>query len=115
MGGAFKMQATYVYDVFGNRIETDVKIGTGTTTITRFAYDGPNGWEDLDGNHSNALLMRRFYLSGVDQLFARVAAGGTTAWYLTDRQGSDEAKTSVSEGDSRFLIKNARKWEYSVC
>jgi hypothetical protein len=27
----------------------------------------------------------------------------------------DEAKTSVSEGDSRFLIKNARKWEYSVC
>src|SRR5262249_57641755 len=36
----------------------------------------------------DALLMRRVYLDGVDQPFARVDSGHTAAWYLTDHLGS---------------------------
>src|SRR5260370_4798476 len=75
---------TFVYDVFGNRIEKDVTVGA-STTVQRFAYDEQNAWADLNG--SNALQTRRLYLNAVDQLFARLGAGGT-AWYLTDYQGS---------------------------
>jgi RHS repeat-associated protein len=98
IGGAFQMQATYVYDVLGNRIEMDVKVGSGTTTITRMAYDGLNAWEDLNG--SNILQMRRMYLNGVDQLFARIDSGATTAWYLTDRLGSVRDIANNSTGVS---------------
>jgi RHS repeat-associated protein len=86
-GGAVTTLATYVYDAFGNRIEKDVWTqSSGTTTVTRFAYDGQNVWADLNG--SNALQTR--YLRGdtVDQLFARISAAGTAAWYLTDWEGS---------------------------
>jgi hypothetical protein len=54
--------------------------------VTRYGYDGANVWADLDG--SNALVMRRLYLDGLDEVVARIAADGTTAWYLPDRQGS---------------------------
>jgi RHS repeat-associated protein len=84
-GGTLLLQVNYVYDVFGNRIEKDVTAGA-TTTVTRFTYDQGNVWADLDG--SNNLVTRREYLDGVDQVFARMAAGGATAFYLTDRLGS---------------------------
>jgi RHS repeat-associated protein len=32
--------------------------------------------------------MRRFYLDGVDQVFARIDSSGNAAWYLPDRMGS---------------------------
>jgi len=70
-----------IYDAFGNRLEKDVWTqASGTTTVSRFAYDGQNVWADVNG--SNALQTR--YLRGdmVDQLFARVVSAGTAAWYL---------------------------------
>jgi RHS repeat-associated protein len=75
----------YQYDVFGNRIAETATQG-GQTTTTKFAYDGQNVWADLDS--SGMLQMRRFYLEGVDQMFARLAPDGAPAWYLPDRLGS---------------------------
>ena len=79
------MQATYVYDAPGRRIEKDVTQG-GVTTTTRFAYDGSEIWADLSS--SNALVTR--YLRGkrVLELLARIASGGAAAWVLADRMGS---------------------------
>jgi RHS repeat-associated protein len=86
-GGTLLAQATFVYDAMGNRVEQDEYTqSSGLTTVTRFAYDGPNVWADLNG--SNQLQMRRFYLAGVDQVFARADSTGNTAWYLSDRLGS---------------------------
>jgi RHS repeat-associated protein len=87
VGGTLQTQATYVYDVFGNRIEADeYTLASGVTTVTRYAYDGANAWADLSS--TNALVTRRLYLPGQDQLMASISAGGTAAWYLIDRQGS---------------------------
>src|SRR5438552_3111719 len=91
-GGTLLMQATYVYDVFGDRIEKDV--WTSSTVVTRFAYDGQNAFADL--NSSNQLQMRRLYGDAVDQLFARETSSGTLAWYLTDRLGSVRDVLNVS-------------------
>jgi len=86
-GGTLLMSATYVYDVFDRLIEEDVYTpATGTTTVTRYGYDGANAWADLNG--SDQLTMRRLYLDAADAVFARIAADGTVAWYLADRQGS---------------------------
>jgi len=85
--GATLTLATYTYDVFGNRIESDVWTqSSGTTTVTRFGYDGDQVWADLASN--NSLQMR--YLRGdeADQLFARISGAGVAAWYLTDWEGS---------------------------
>jgi RHS repeat-associated protein len=77
---------TFRYDVYGNRIEKTVS-GNGPPSDTRMVYDdNQNAWADLDAN--NALQMRRLYLDGIDQLFARVNASGSVAWYLTDHLGS---------------------------
>jgi RHS repeat-associated protein len=79
--------ATYVYDALGNRQQADDWTSTGgVTTVTRLAYDGQNVYADMDG--SNNLLMRRVYGDGTDQVIARESAGGTVAWYGTDRLGS---------------------------
>jgi RHS repeat-associated protein len=86
-GGTLLTLATYVYDAVGDRVEKDVWTqASGTTTVTRFAYDGANVWADLSA--SNGLVMRRVFLDGDDQLVARIDAGGTAAWYDTDRLGS---------------------------
>ncbi len=85
-GGTLTLAATYTYDVFGNRLEKDVWQTGGSTTTTRFAYDGQDVWADLTS--SNALQTRYIRGDVVDQIFARVSSGGTAAWYLTDRQGS---------------------------
>jgi YD repeat-containing protein len=82
--------ATYMYDVFGNRIEKDVWTqASNSTTTTRMAYDGGNVWADLDG--SNNLTAR--YLRGdqIDQIIARMVVSGSNvgqAIYMTDRLGS---------------------------
>jgi RHS repeat-associated protein len=82
--------ATYMYDVFGNRIEKDVWTQSGgSTTTTRMAYDGISIWADLSSG--NALLAR--YLRGdqIDNLIARIVTSGSTpaaSWYLPDRLGS---------------------------
>ena len=80
------MQATYVYDAFGQRIEKDVWTSSTGTVVTRFGYDQGNVWVDLNG--SNQLQYRRFFLDGVDQVFARIDSSGNAAWYLPDRMGS---------------------------
>jgi RHS repeat-associated protein len=82
---------TYVYDVFGNRIQESKWLSsTGLTTVTRHAYDGQNIWADL--NTSNGVLARYVYGDGVDQIWARAIPSGQTnagvVWYLTDRLGS---------------------------
>jgi RHS repeat-associated protein len=82
---------TYVYDVFGNRIQESKWLSsTGLTTVTRHAYDGQNIWADLD--QSNNVLARYIYGDGVDQIWARAIPSGQpnagVAWYLTDRLGS---------------------------
>jgi RHS repeat-associated protein len=94
-GGSVLTLATYLYDPRGNRIEKDVwTSGSGTTTVTRFAYDGQNIWADLN---SNSALQTR-YVRGdvVDQVFARISSGGTVAHYLTDRLGSVRLLTDAS-------------------
>jgi RHS repeat-associated protein len=86
-GGTLLLQSTYVYDVFGDRIEKDVWTQSGgTTTTTRFAYDGQDVWADLTSG--NALQTRYLHGDAVDQLFARISSAGTAAWYLTDHLGS---------------------------
>jgi RHS repeat-associated protein len=99
-GGTVLTLATYVYDALGDRVEKDVWTqASGTTAVTRFAYDGANVWADLSG--SNTLVMRRLYLDGDDRLLARVDAGGTAAWYDTDRLGS--TRDVVSYGGTAGL------------
>jgi RHS repeat-associated protein len=86
-GGTLLALSTMTYDVFGNRLEEDDwTSSSGTTTSTRFGYDGSNAWADLDT--SNNLLMRRYYLDSVDSVFARASSQGTVAWYMADRLGS---------------------------
>jgi RHS repeat-associated protein len=85
-GGTLLMQATYTYDVFGQRLEKDVWTSTTGLTVTRFGYDQGNVWVDL--NSTNQLQMRRLYLDGVDQVLARIDSSGNVGWYLTDRLGS---------------------------
>jgi RHS repeat-associated protein len=85
-GGTLLTAVTYVYDVMGNRIEEDTWTSGSGGTTARFAYDGQNAFADLNG--SNTLTMRRLYMNGVDQLFARIDSGGGASWYLTDHLGS---------------------------
>jgi RHS repeat-associated protein len=85
-GGTTIAVATYTYDVFGDRLEADDWATGGTTTITRFAYDGQDVWADLTSG--NALQTRYIRANQIDSLFARISAAGTAAWYLTDRLGS---------------------------
>jgi RHS repeat-associated protein len=90
-GTTTAVQATYIYDVFGNRIEEDnFTSSSGKTTITRHAYDGQNVWADLD--HTNASIAFYIYGDGVDEIWARAIPSGQTnagvAFYLTDHLGS---------------------------
>ena len=101
VSGTVAKAATYKYDVFGNRIETDVA-QSGTTTTTRYAYDGWDPakgtgtgnenyavWAEMDG--SSSLTTRYVDGDGVNQVFARLpysSGSYTTYWYLTDPQGT---------------------------
>jgi RHS repeat-associated protein len=107
-GGALQGKVEYAYDAFGNRLSRKEYNGTPTlTSEARFGYDGwdtakPGAigrenfdvWADL--NSSNALQYRRVFNTGFDDLAARVSAGGTVNWYLTDNQGSVRNLTNSS-------------------
>ena len=93
-GGTLLMQATYSYDVFNQRVQSqEWTSGTGTVTF-RYSLDQGNVWADLDG--SSTLVTRRVFGDQVDQVLARIDAGGTAAWYLTDRLGSVRGMTDGS-------------------
>jgi len=79
-----QMQGTYAYDALGKRVEKDV--WTGSTVVTRFAYDGSEIWADLSSG--NALQTRYIRGDSVLELLARISSGGTAAWILVDRMGS---------------------------
>jgi RHS repeat-associated protein len=96
--GVVVMTAQYKYDVFGNRVETDVyKPSTGTVT-TKFAYDGWNPakagatgtsgfdvWGEM--NTSGILTARYLDGDGIDQVFGRFDTLGAF-WMLADHLGS---------------------------
>ncbi len=86
VGGTLHTQATYVYDVVGNRIQTQEYTASGGAVTTEYSYDGVNAWANFSG--TGILQMRQLFLPGEDQMLARVSGGGAAAWYLTDRQGS---------------------------
>ncbi|MFO0804139.1 MAG: RHS repeat-associated core domain-containing protein [Gemmataceae bacterium] len=109
-GGTATQRVTYVYDAIGNRIERNAWDGS-TATVERFGLDGwdpakptPVGfeqydtWADLDG--SNALVTRRMYAPGFDEITARQSAGGAVGWYLTDHLGNVRG---VTNGDGTPL------------
>jgi hypothetical protein len=77
---------TYKYDVFGNLIERSAQ-QNGTTTTTRYGYDGNRVWVDLDGDNNNAVQVRYVYGPLGPAPAARVSAT-TVHWYLSDTQGS---------------------------
>jgi RHS repeat-associated protein len=99
-GGTLQARVEYSYDAFGNRLKRVQKNGSlAITSDERYAYDGwdtakdaPRGSENFDAyadlSSANAVTMRRVYGADFDEAVARVASAGTTAWYLTDRQGS---------------------------
>jgi RHS repeat-associated protein len=55
-------------------------------------------WADLDGN--GALVTRRLFGDGVDEVVARISAAGTAAWYLSDVRGS---VTNVTDATGAVL------------
>ncbi len=79
-----QMQASYVYNALGQRIEKDVT-QNGSTTTTRFAYDRGEIWADLDA--TDGLQTRYVRGDRVLELLARITSGAV-AWILTDRMGS---------------------------
>ncbi len=47
-GGTVLALAIFVYDGLGNRVKQDEWTqASGTTTVTRFSYDGDEVWADL--------------------------------------------------------------------
>ncbi len=88
-GGSVIMQATYTYDALGRRIKTDVDAdgaGGGSATVTWSMYDGHNTYADF--NSGGTLTMRYLHGLAIDELYARMDSGGTSAWYLTDHLGT---------------------------
>jgi RHS repeat-associated protein len=102
-----QLRVDYKYDVFGNIVERTLD-SDGDTVVDqtqRYALDGwkvlqgPLGdrrelrgnenwdtWADLDD--SSSLTIRYEHGDAIDQLFARLAAGGQERWLLQDRLGS---------------------------
>ena len=113
--GALVSRVEYAYDAFGNRLSrTEYDSALNVVGSERYAYDmwktaldasgsqravvgneNADVWADLDGGN-NALVARRVFGDGADQLVARVGAGGAVSWYLTDRQGSVVGLTDAS-------------------
>ena len=73
--------ARYTYDPL------DRRIGIQDNGIqTWVVWDGRQPYADFNG--SGALTERYLYGPAVDEILARTDSGGTTSWYLTDREGS---------------------------
>src|SRR5262249_48324361 len=83
--GTLTMQADYTYDALGNR-QSKAVTQNGTTTTTRFTYDGSDVWADMD--NTNTMKVRYLHGDAVDQLFGRYDATNGTAWYIQDHLGS---------------------------
>ena len=96
--GTMVLEEDFTYDVFGNRL-SDTLMQSGSTTVTRFAYDqNGDAWADLDA--SNQLVTRRIYMQGVDQLFARIdAATGHAYFDITDANNSVDAVIDANTGN----------------
>ena len=73
--------ANYTYDALNRRIGINDN-GSQTWVV----YDGANAYADFNG--SGGLLDRYLYGPAVDEILARTSSGGTTDWYLTDKEGS---------------------------
>jgi len=84
--GSVVVQELNFYAVNGNRVEQDVT-QSGTTTITKFAYD-LSGNVIADLNSSNGVVTRRMFLDATDSVFARIGSGGALDFYLSDDLGS---------------------------
>jgi RHS repeat-associated protein len=103
-GGTVVVQAAYTYDVFGNRIKTDVTQG-GTETVTKYGYDGWNpalqsgigntNWQVwVTVNGSGSVVNRNLNGDGVSQVLGQIGSTGTVSWFLTDHLGSVVGVTS---------------------
>jgi YD repeat-containing protein len=68
-GSTTLVSATYVYDVFGKRLQSSVTV-SGTTTVTHYVYNGSTLWADLTS--ANALQTRYVSGDGANQWFARL-------------------------------------------
>jgi hypothetical protein len=80
-----QMQATYVYDVLGQRIEKDVWTQSGGGATIRFTYDNGEIWVELSS--CNSLQTRYVRGEEVLEVLARIVSR-TAAWFLADRMGS---------------------------
>lgn len=89
VGGVLLADEQYTYDALDRRIAvlTDPD-GAGPQAAVQLwtAYQGKNAWADFDG--SGSLQTRYLFGLGMDNLIARISAGGSVGWYLTDNQGS---------------------------
>jgi RHS repeat-associated protein len=104
-GGTLQMQATYAYDALSNRVEKGVWTSATGVQATRFGYDGQNVWVDV--NSSNTLQMRRMFLDGIDQVFARVDSGGNAAWSLVDNLNSVREVINSANSTTDVLVYDA--------
>src|SRR5260370_27129271 len=87
LGGANQVLATYTYDVLGRRVQQDEwTVTSGTTTTTRFAYDGQQVWADLTSG--NVVQTRYVYGDVIDQVLARTDASLRLSFFLTDHLGT---------------------------
>jgi RHS repeat-associated protein len=91
--GTVLVSGTYTYDPMNRRIGVDETVG-GVETKTYTVYDGDNPYADFSA--SGALEVRYLYGPAEDQILARTSASGTTAWYLTDDEGSVRDVVSTS-------------------
>jgi RHS repeat-associated protein len=90
IGGAVLQETVFTYDVTDRRIGKWVDpdgVGPQPAVQLWTVYDGVNPYADFDGTGS---LTTRYLADPrrPDVLFARVAANGTTAWYLRDNINS---------------------------
>jgi RHS repeat-associated protein len=88
-GGPLTLLETMGYDAIGDRIQTsldDDSSGPDPAVVTDYAYNRGNSWADL--TQGGSLITRRLFQDALDSEFARIGAGGSVDWYLTDRLGS---------------------------
>ncbi len=83
-GSTNLLTLTYTYDALDHLIKQEKWQSGGSTTTTRFSYDGRNVWAELDG--SNNVQVRYVWGDATAQLFARIDTA--TEWVLTDHLGT---------------------------
>jgi RHS repeat-associated protein len=95
LGDVNQVVVTYTYDVLGRRVQQDEwTIQSGTTTTTRFGYDGDQVWADLTAG--NVVQTRYVYGDTTDQVLARTDTTLGLSFYLTDHLGSVRGLTDSS-------------------